>query len=252
EIRAGRLQLQIGQRPPVVVDKLDVRFDVTAGSVSAKVSCVSNQFERFSVDARLRSRDLDGEAQLEVIGAQVAQLGPVLGIQDGWPVQEAAVNVRLKLRMHGFGDAHAQAEIGAPKVALRFGNAHLDLAGPAIEAAAQTKGATAEVGLSRLAVEPPNIAATAKATVSETEGWALEAEAHDLDLPSVQAAADGLAPEVDFLQDFPVRFARGTVRTVTFTTQSAELANLFDLKALHINGTVEQVDLSLAVLYNLK
>src|SRR5262245_6382419 len=138
EIRAGHLQLQIGQRPAVVVDKLDVHLDVTAGTVSAKMSCVSNLFERFSVDARVRSRDLDGEGQLQLIGAQVAQLGPILGNENGWPVREAVVNVKLKLRTHGLGDAHAQAEIGAPKVALQFGNAHLDLAGPAIEAVAQT------------------------------------------------------------------------------------------------------------------
>src|SRR5262249_55047201 len=37
EIRAGRVQLQIAQRPPVLIEKLDVRFDVTASTVSAKV-----------------------------------------------------------------------------------------------------------------------------------------------------------------------------------------------------------------------
>src|SRR5215471_10060998 len=58
EVKAGRLQLQIGQRPAVLVDKLDAHFDVTAGTVSAKVSCSSNLFERLSVDARVRSRDL--------------------------------------------------------------------------------------------------------------------------------------------------------------------------------------------------
>ncbi|HTS53771.1 MAG TPA: AsmA-like C-terminal region-containing protein, partial [Burkholderiales bacterium] len=252
EIKTGALQLQIGQRPAVVVEKLDAHLDVTAGTVSAKVSCVSNQFERLSVDARVRSRDLDGDGQLELIGAQVAQLGAILGIQDGWPVREAVVSVKVKLRLHGLGDAHAQAEIGAPRVALQFGKGHLDLAGPVIELTARTKGASAEVMLSRLAVDSPRIAATARATASEADGFALEAEASDLDLPSVQAAADGLAPEVDFLQNFPVRFARGTVRTVKFSTQSAALANLFDLKALHINGTVEEVDLSLPVLYDLK
>src|SRR5262249_42374133 len=128
EVKAGRLQLQIGQRPAVLVDKLDAHFDVTAGTVSAKVSCSSNLFERLSVDARVRSRDLDGDGQVELVGAQVAQLGPILGVQDGWPVQEAVVSVKLKLRMHGLGDAHAQAEIGAPKVALQFGKGHLDLA----------------------------------------------------------------------------------------------------------------------------
>jgi hypothetical protein len=252
EIEAGRVELRIGQRPPLLVEQVNVRADVTASAVSAKVSCKSNLLERLAAELRLTSKDLSGEGHVEISGLQVAQLGPILGMQEGWPVHEAVVNAKLKWRLRGLSDAQADASIDAPKVALQFGKAHLELVGPAIEAAAQTKGASVELMLRRAALDSPRIAASARLAISETGGYALEAESSDVDLPTLQATADQLAPAVDFLQDFPVRFARGTVTTVKFSTQSATLGDLFDLKALRINGVVDNIDLSLPVLYNLK
>ena len=252
EIKAGRVELRIGQRPPVLVEQLDVHFDVTSSAVSAKISCASNLFERLTAEVSVGSKDLDGDGHLELAGLRVPNLAPILGIQEGWPVQEAGVNAKLKLQMRGLGDAHAEANIDAPKVALQIGKGHLELVGPVIEVAAQTKGASVEVTLRRVAFDSPQIAASARFTMSENGGFAVEAESSNVDLPTLQATADGLAPAVDFLQDFPVRFARGTVTTVKFSTQTATLGDLFDLKALHINGVVTNVDLSLPVLYNLK
>jgi hypothetical protein len=252
EIKAGQVALQIGQRPTLLVDHLDLHFDATAGTVSAKVSCTSNLFEHLAVEVHVTSKDLVADGHVELVGLQVPGIGPILGIQEGWPVQEASVNLKVKLRMRGLSDAHAEVNVDTPKVALQLGKGRLELVGPAIEAIAQTKGASAEVVLTRVAVASPRIAANAKFVMSETGGYALDSEANDIDLPTLQAAADGLAPAVDFLQDFPVRFARGTVTTVKFSTQAAALGDLFDLKALHINGVVNNADLSLPVLYNLK
>jgi hypothetical protein len=243
--------LRIGQGPPVLVDHLDVHVDVTARSVSAKVSCASNVFERLAAEVRVASKDFDGDGHVELSGLQVPSLGPILGMQEGWPVREARVNAKLQLRTRSLSDAHAEVSVDAPKVALQFGKAHAELVGPAIEVVAQTKGSAAEVTVRRVAVDSPRIALTAKFAKSDT-GYVVEAESSAIDLPALQAAGDGLAPAVDFLQDFPVRFARGTVTTVKFNTQAEALGNLFDLKALHINGTLDNVDLSLPVLYNLK
>jgi len=252
EIKAGQVALQIGQRPPLLVDHLDLHFDATAGAVSAKVSCASNLFEHLAVEMHVTSKDLVGEGHVELTALQVPSLGPMLGIQEGWPVQEARVDAELKFKMRGLSDAQLEAKIETPKVALQFGKGRLELVTPAIAAAAQTRGTTVEVIVSRITVASPRIAAGAKFVMNEATGFALESEATDVDLPALQAAADGLAPAVDFLQDFPVRFMRGTVTAVKFNTQAARLADLFDLKALHINGLVSNVDLSLPVLYNLK
>jgi len=252
EIDAGRVELRIGQRPPLVVEQLDVHADVAASAISAKVSCKSNLLERFSAELSLTSRDLSGEGHAEVSGVRVPQLGPVLGIQDGWPVQDAVVNAELKWRMHGLSDAQLDVSVGAPSVAVQFGKAHLELVGPALEAAVQTKGASAELIVRRVAFDSPRLAASARMAISDTGSYSLEAASSDVDLPTLQATADRLAPAVDFLQGFPVRFARGTVTTVKFSTQSATLTDLFDLKALHIDGVVDNVDLSLPVLYDLK
>jgi AsmA-like protein len=252
EIKAGQVTLQIGQRPPLLIDHLDLHFDATAGTVAAKLSCTSNLFEHLAAEVHVASKDLFGDGHLELAGVQVPSIGPILGIQEGWPVQEANVNLKLKFQMRGLGDAHADVNVDTPKVSLQLGKGHLEFTAPALEATAQTKGASAEVVLTRLAIVSPRITASARFAVSEASGYALESEATDIDLPALQAAADGLAPAVDFLQDFPVRFARGTVTTVKFNTQAAMLGDLFDLKALHINGVVNDVDLSLPVLYNLK
>ena len=97
EIKAGRVELQIGQRPSLLVEHLDLHFEATAGTVSAKVSCSANLFERLTAEVRVASKDLVGDGHVELAGLQVPAIGPVLGIQEGWPVQEASVNVKRQV-----------------------------------------------------------------------------------------------------------------------------------------------------------
>ncbi len=252
EVQEGRVDLRIGQNPPILLERLNVHLDVTARAVSAKVSCTGNLLEQFAAELRLTSKDLDGDGHVEISRLQVAGLGPVLGLQDGWPVQEAGVNAKLKWRMHGLSDAQAEVTVDAQKVALQFGKGHLDLVAPAIDAVAQIKGGIAEVSLRHLGVETPRVAATAKFTYSETAGFALESETSDVDLPTLLSVGQGVAPDVDWLASFPVSFARGTATTVKFSTQAAKLEDLFDLQALRVTGAVSNVDLTLPVLYNVK
>ena len=252
EIEAGRVELRIGQRPPLLVEQLDVDADVTASAIAAKVSFSSNLLKRFSAELRVRSKDLSGDGRVEVSDLQAPRLGPILGMQQGWPVQEASVNVKLNWRMHGLSDAHVEASVTAPKVALQFGKGRLELLGPAIEAAAQTKGATAELRLRRLAVESPRLALSATLAKTETGGYVLESETSGVELRDLQAVANGLAPDVAWLQPPPVVLMGGTVTTAKFSTQAAALQDLFDLQALHVTGVVDNADLSVPAFYNLK
>jgi len=252
EIDEGQVELRIGQRPPLLVERLDVHADVTASSIAAKVSFRSNVFEQFDAELRATSKDLSGEGKVEVADVRVPALGPILGIPEGWPVQEASVNAKLSWRMHGLTDAQADATVTAAKVALQFGKGHLEFLAPAIELAAQTKGANAELTLRRLAVESPRLAVRATLSKTEPGGYVLESETNGVELSDLQAVANGLAPVVPWLQPLPVILASGTVTTAKFRTQAASLADLFDLQAMHISGAVDNADLSIPAFYNLK
>ena len=252
EIEAGQVELRIGQRPPLLVERIDVHLDVTGKTISANVSGGSNLWTQLPVNLRLTTDDLSGEGQMELSGLQVPRLGPILGMQDDWPVQDGVVNAKLKWTMHGLGNAQADASVDAPKVALQFGKARLDLVGPVIGVSAQTKGESAEVTLRRAAIDSPRIALTAKFVKNEAGGYALEGETSEVDLLALQSVGQALAPAVDWLVDFPVSISRGTITSVKFDTQAAKLEDLFDLPALHVTGTVDNVDLSLPVFYNLK
>ena len=252
EIDAGQVELRIGQRPPLLVERIDVHLDVTGKTISASVSGGSNLWTQLTVNLRLTTDDLSGDGQMELSGLQVPRLGPILGMQDDWPVQDGVVNAKLKWTMHGLGNAQADASVDAPKVALQFGKAHLDLVGPVIGVSAQTKGESAEVTLRRAAIDSPRIALTAKFAKNEAGGYALEGETNEVDLLALQAVGQAFSPEVDWLVNFPVSIARGTVTAVKFNTQAAQLEDLFDLPALHVTGTLDDVDLSLPVFYNLK
>jgi len=252
EIDGGRVELRIGQRPPLLVERLDVHADVTASMIAAKVSFRSNVLDKFDAELRAASKDLSGDGSLQVSDLQVARLGPILGVQEGWPVQEASASAKLSWRMHGLTDAQAQANVTVPKVALQFGNGHLELVGPAIEVAAQTKGADVELTLRRLTVESPRLAVRATLSKTEAAGYVLESETSGVELSDLQAVANGLAPVVPWLQPLPVILASGTVTTAKFRTQAASLADLFDLQAMHITGAVDNGALTIPGFYNLK
>ena len=251
DVEAGQVELRIGQRPPMLVERIDVHLAVSGKTISAKVSAGSNLWTQLTADLRLTTDDLSGGGQVALSGLQVPRLGPLLGMQDGWPVQEAIASAKLTWKMHGLGDAQAEVSVDAPKVALQLGKAHLDLVGPAIDVAARTKGESAEVTVRRAAVESPRIALSARFVKKEAGGYALESETSAVDLLALQSLGQALAPAVG-LVDFPVSISRGTLTSVKFDTQAAKLEDLFDLPALHVTGTVDNVDLSLPVFYNLK
>ena len=251
EVEAGRVELHIGKRPPLLVDQIDLQLDVTAGTLSAKVVCRSNLWQQFAAGLSLASKDLSGDGHAELTGFQLPGLAPLLGLQDAWPVSEAEVSATLKWQMHGVTDLQAQATVAAPKVALTFGRGHAELLAPVMDVTAQTSGATAEVSVRRLKADSPRLEASARFAITDTGGYVLESETGDVDVAVLQSVATALLPDVDWLAQPPVILKSGTITAVKFSSAAATVADLFALNALRVTGAVDSVDISLPVYYDL-
>jgi hypothetical protein len=249
-VEAGRVELHIGKRPALLVERIDMQLDVTADTFSAKVACRSNLWEQFAAEFNLAPKDLSGDGLAELTGLQVGGLAPLLNLQDGWPVQEAAVGATLKWQMHGITDMQAQATIAAPKVTLQIGRGHAELLAPVIEVTAQTKGATAEINVRRLKVESPQLEASARFAIADTGGYVLESETGNVDVAVLQSVATALLPDVDWLAQPPVILRSGTITSLKLSASAATLADLFDLQALRVTGAVDSGNISLPVYYD--
>jgi hypothetical protein len=242
-VEDGQVELRAGARPPLYLQQIQARLAVSADGIDAMASCGSNLWERLAVDLRLAREDLRGDGRAVLSGLQAARLGAVLGLVEGWPVKEAEVGARLSWRMRGLADLQAEGTASAPKVRLQVGPRRLSVRGTVLEMAAQLNGGTAEVTLRHLALESPRLTLKGRLVRNETGAYTLEAEAGEVDLVSVQAAARRLAPAGTWLARSPVRLEGGTLTALKVSSRGRTVAELIAPRALTARAAVRDVDL---------
>ncbi|HTS55645.1 MAG TPA: hypothetical protein VMH26_20440, partial [Burkholderiales bacterium] len=242
-VNDGQVELVIGQRPPLLLEKIQARIETSSGGIEVKLSCVANLWDALSVDLRVARRDLAGAGHVELAGLQVARLGAPLGLSGSWPVEEATADAKLAWHIQSPTLMRAEASVSAPKVAMQLGPGRLDLLAPSLAAAAQLKDGSLEVTLERLRLEAPHVALSGRLVRSQAGAYALEVKGEEVDLAALQATGLKAAPNVDFFVRPPVSFQRGTATALTLSGHGDTLEALVQPEQLQASAQLDNVQL---------
>ncbi len=242
-VNEGRLELIIGQRPPLLLQKIQARIATTSEGIEGKVSCAADLWDALSVELRVARHDLVGDGRLELTGLHIARLGAALGLAGSWPVEEATADVKLAWHIQSPTLMKAEASVSAPKVAMQLGPGRLDLLAPALTAAAQLKDGSLEVTLERLRLDAPHLALSGRLARSQAGAYALDAKGSEVDLAALQATGLKAAPQVDFFVRPPVSFERGTATVLTLSARGDTLEALIQPEQLQANALLDNVQL---------
>jgi hypothetical protein len=242
EIVEGNLELRIGRRPPLILEHLAVELGIDGDALALKLSCGSELWEKLALEARLTRKDLVGEGRVRVLGLSTGRIAAVMGF-DALPVSVGDVAALLRWRMQGLADAQGEATVSAPGLTFQSGNRRLEASGPLLQASARIdKGAKGFVSL-RVALDTPHLEAMGALGWNKAEGYSLEMETRDTDIPTALATARDLAPEVDWLARPPVRVERGTITSLNVSSRGETLEALLRPAALEAAGELGGVDL---------
>jgi AsmA-like C-terminal region len=239
----GRVELVIGQRPPLLLQKIQARIETTPDRIEGKLSCAANLWDGLSVELRVARGDLAGDGHLELAGLQVARLGAPLGLAASWPVEEATADAKLAWQVRSRTLMKAEASLSAPRVSVQLGQGGLDLVAPALTMAAQLKDGSLEVTLERLRLDAPHLALSGKLVRSQAGVYTLEAKGSDVDLAALQATGLKAAPQVEFFARPPVSFEQGTATALTLSGQGDTLEALVQPERLQANALLDNVQL---------
>jgi len=242
----GSVSLQAAGRRPLSFDDLHLRAETERERIDATVSCSSNLWDRLTLKTTFTDSELTGNGTAELVGFRAHDMGEVLrdvlGQDEEWPVREAVADANLQWQMKGLSDVQAEGNLSSSKVSLRFGERHLDLLRPTIDASAQLRNGTVEISVRQLVVDQPRLNISAKLTRNDQGAVAMQAQAADVDLVALLATAAQLAPEISFLVRPPVQIERGTITSAEVRSEAATLAGLAEPEALQGQFELAAVD----------
>ena len=149
----------------------------------------------------------------------------------------------FKWQMRGLVDAQAEASLASPSLVIRTGKGRLDAHGAAIDATARANGGAMSVTVRRASLESPAIAVTGSFAWSEANGYQVEAQTGDVDIPALQTAARNAAPDVEWLAHPPVRLDAGTIRSLQFSSRALALDQLGQPDSMDAQAEIAGVEL---------
>ncbi len=245
-IEDARVEVLIGDRPPLVLRAVRARASVAAGSIDVKLACSSNLWEKLALAFTLSGADLGGAGRVEVIGLQTGRLNSLLGLASDAPIAEAAVIGRIDWRMQGLRNLSADLVASAPQVTLLRGTNWHALADVVIAAGFQARGRVLEASLHRLYLRSPHLMLSGKLMRNESGVYALEGSAMGVDLDELLAAARDITPEISWIAQPPFAIRGGTIAALRISSHADAPSELLRPDLLQLEAAVEGVGIDFA------
>lgn len=240
------ITLQLPDRPPFVLRKVDAKLHTSGGKIEAGVSAVSGLWERASLAFSILADSLQGAGRLEFVGLDAGRLQDLFGIGPGLPRAEAELIGRIDWQMRGLSDLKAEVVASAPSLMLHRNGAATEIRGITAAAGLELKGAAMRLQLHRLYAQAPHILLGGGLSRDERGHHELELNASGADLVALQSAARTLAADMPWISKPPALFRAGTLTALQLDSSGENLSELFDLPVLRGEAALEGVTLDIA------
>ncbi len=245
-IEDARVELLVGDRPPLVLKAVDASVSVSDGSIDVEFACTSNLWEKLALEFTLSGADLVGAGRVNVVGLQTNALQSLLGIASDSPIVEAEFIGRLDWRMQGLRNISADLIASAAQVTLRRGTNLHAFSGMVLAAGFQLRGRALEANLHRLYLRSPHLMLSGKLARNESGAYTLEGEAMGIDLDELVATAREIAPENPWIAQPPFEIRGGTIAALRIGSHADSPSELLRLDRLQLEAALEGVGIDLA------
>ncbi|MGQ0578236.1 MAG: hypothetical protein ACT4PQ_04915 [Betaproteobacteria bacterium] len=242
----ARVEVLIGDHPPLELQAARARLGVSAGNIDVEFACSSNLWEKLALAFTLSAADLGGAGRAEIIGLQTSRLNSLLGLALDSPSAEATVIARIDWRMQGLKNLNADFIASAPQVTVLRGTNWHAFSGVVIAAGFQTRGRALEANLNRLYLRSPHLMASGKLARHESGDYSLEGNAAGIDIDELMAAARDIAPEMPWIAQPPVAIRGGTVAALRIGSHADAASELLRRDLLQLEAAVEGVGFDFA------
>ena len=198
------------------------------------LACGSNRWEELSVSAVLNPATFEGGGQLTLARLRLRSVASAL-LPAGTAVDDATMDVGLRIQLHGFEHVHADVEASAPALEVQRNGTTTRIAGLRLGATWQLDGDTTRVTLPQLQLNSPPVELSGSLVLAPG-GAQLEVQATDLDLVALRPVAALVSDHVPVLSEIFEVLQAGHIPRLAFHSAASSLKDLAGVDVLVLDG----------------
>ena len=239
EVEKGRLNLRVEKQPVYWFQDIQGRITLPPDQLRIDLTCKSNLWENISIAAQLSSKDLNGNANIQVTDLHPQELlnslAPATALHPG----DSRGNLKMSLEMDQGKTLRGKIQGSSPSLTFQQGEKKWSLKGITLSGDFQMQGDKATISLTELNLQNPRARLGGEFYVDLAAPlFRMEIAGREIDVVPVREIAMGLAGKTEPIQTIFDIVRGGRVSYISLKTSGRSPADLGQLKNISIQGNL--------------
>jgi hypothetical protein len=240
EVTDGQVTLAAVEAPAVTVGNIHALLRLPPNQLVLDLTCTSNLWDSLSLRASFTPTSLSGSGQIRLQRLRPQVITPLLLHGSSLRLGDSEATIALQFTTSGSASLEAEIEGVIPKLTVQRGAETLVIRGDHLKASARVGDSATAVVLNELQLQNPALRLSGSMTLDERAPLArVQLDARDVDVSSVRHAATVLAGPAPVARAIFDVLRSGRVPRFTLDAQGPAPADLGDLDAIAIRGTLD-------------
>ena len=244
-VEKGSLNLSDKNTSVFRFQDIHARIGLPPDRLEIDLTCNSNLWKSFSVEAWLNSKDFKGSGRINLTHFQPQALTDYLFPLTDQRVSDSIVNLNFSFKTDGLKVLEAEVQGSIPSMTLHRANKKLVIKGKSLRGALHVDGDRTTVSLTELNLDYPQLSISGKFLIDQTsQHVSLELKGREVDIYSTREVALALAGHSRITQKIFDIVKGGKVPLITFNAQGSSLTDLRKKENILIKGNMVEGKIS--------
>jgi hypothetical protein len=239
EVENGRLNLGAEKQPVFWFQNIQGQITLPPDQLRIDLTCKSNLWENISIAARLRSKDLKGNANIQVTELHSQELLNHLAPATPLHLGDSRGNFDISLEVERGQTFRGKIQASSASLTFQRGAKRWSVKGITLSAALQIEGEKATISLAELNLQNPRARLGGDFYVDFAAPlFRMELAGREIDVAPVREIAMGLSGKTEPTQTIFDVLREGNLPYVSFKTHGRSPADLGELKNISVQGNL--------------
>jgi hypothetical protein len=239
QVENGSLTLSQSGHAAFSLQGIQAHIVLPPESLKIQISCASSFWDRFSAEASITPKGLNGVGHMEVVGFRPHLLADYLFPGMALPVAESLVNLQTRFQTEGLRKWEAQVQGSIPSLTLRRGQRERIIRVAGVKGSFRLDEGKATATITELVSTDPPLRLTGSFAVDSMSPHArLEMSSGEVDIGPLREAALAMVGDQPVVQEVFRIVRAGSIPRISIQASGKSVADLEELESIVVTGSM--------------